>query len=164
VVSIVEEFKVFRLGFEMAIVAKPLSPEEFSIIGVVEAFDSAITPRFSDRDEDYLYPQQQTQFDDDAKGTGVPIASPETEFVVDLKKVGDSHSLPTTGQAQSNGLVVFPSLGMEEDPVTVEVHDIQRIEASIPLEVSWSKDVRLMDVVAIQRIGEIGVFHSFGDV
>ena len=159
-----EEFKVFRLGFEMAIVTKPLGPEELSIIGVVEAFDSAITPGFSDRDEDHLYPQQQTEFDDDAKGTRVPIASPETEFVVDLKKVGDSHSLPTVDQSQSDGLIVFPSLGMEEDSVTVKIHDIQRIEAPIALEVSGPKEVRLMDVVAIQRIGEIGVFHPFGDV
>jgi len=160
----VEEFKVLRLGFEMAIVTKPLSPEELSIIGVVEAFDSTITPRFSDRDEDYFYSQHQTEFDDDAKGMRIPIASPETEFVVDLKKVGDSHSLPTTDQAQSDGLVVFPSLGMEEDSVTVKIHDIQRIEASIALEVSWPKEVRLMDVVAIQRLGEIGVFHPFGDI
>ena len=53
---------------------------------------------------------------------------------------------------------------MEKNPVTVEIHDIQRMEASIPFEVSWTDEVCLMDMVEIQGIGEIGVFHPFGNV
>jgi hypothetical protein len=118
-VSIVEEFKVLGLGSEVTIAAEPLGSEESPVIGIIEALHNSITPRFSYRDEDHLDPQKQTDPQDDAKGTGVAIASAETEMVVDLKKVGYSHSLPTVDQAQGHGLVVFSSLGMKKDPVAV---------------------------------------------
>lgn len=163
-VSIVEELKVLGLGSEVTIAPKPLGSEESSVIGIIKAFHNSITPRFSYRDENYFDPQKQTDSENNAKGTGVTIASPKTEFVVDLEKIGHAHSLPTTDQAQGYGLVVFSSLGMKEDPVAAEIHDIERIETPIVLDVSWSKEVRLMDVVDPQRPSEIGVFHSFGDI
>ncbi len=148
----------------MAIAAKPLGSEESSVIGIIKALHNSITPRFSYRDEDHFDPQQQTDSEDNAKGTRVTIASAKTELVVDLKKVGHAHSLPTADQAQSHGLVVFSSLGMKKDPVAVEIHDIERIETSIVFDVSWPKEVRLMDVVDPQRLSEIRVFHSFGGI
>ena len=163
-VSIVEEFKVFGLGPEAAIAAKPLGSEESSVIGIIKALHNSITPRFSYRDEDHFDPQQKTDSEDNAKGTRVTIASAETELVVDLKKVGHAHSLPTADQAQSRGLVVFSSLGVKKDSVAVKIHDIERIEATIVLDVSWSKEVRLMDVVDPQGFSEIRVFHSFGGI
>ncbi len=163
-VSIVEELKVLGLGSEVAIAAKPLGSEESSVIGIIKALHNSITPRFSYRDEDHFDPQQQTDSEDNAKGTGVTIASPKTELVVDLKKVGYAHSLPTADQAQSHGLVVFSSLGMKKDPVAVEIHDIERIETSIVFDVSWPKEVCLMDVVDPQGLSEIRVFHSFGGI
>jgi len=162
--SIMEEFKVLGLGSEVTIAAKPLGSEESPVIGIIKALHNSITPRFSDGNEDNFDPQQQTEFEDNAKGTGVTIAPPETEFVVDLKKVGQAHTLPTADQAQSHGLVVFSSLGVKKDVVTVKIHDIERIETSIVLDVSWSKEVRLMNVVDSQRLCEIRVFHSFGGI
>jgi hypothetical protein len=159
-----EDLEVLGLGSEMAIAPKPLGPEESPIIGIIKALHSSITPRFSDGDEDHFDPQQQTEFENNAKGTRVTIAPPETELVVYLEKVGDSHGLPTVDQAQSHGLVVFPSLGMEKDPVAVKIHDIERIETPIALDVSWSKEVGLMDVVESQGLGEIRVFHTLGDI
>jgi hypothetical protein len=163
-VSIVEEFKVLGLGPEVAIAAKPLGSEESSVIGIIKALHNSITPRFSYRDEDHLDPQPQTDSQDNTKGTGITIAPSETEFVVDLEKVGDSHGLPAVDQAQSHGLVVFSSLGMKEDSVAVKIHDIERIETPIVLDVSWPEKVRLMDIVEIQGLGEIGVFHPFGSI
>ncbi len=163
-VSIVEEFKVLGLGPEVAIAAKPLGSEESSVIGVIKALHDSITPRFSYRDEDHFDPQQKTDSEDNAKGTGVTIASAKTELVVELKKVGHAHSLPTGDQAQSHGLVVFSSLGVKKDSVTREIHDIERIETSIVFDVSWPKEVCLMDVVDPQRLSEIRIFHPFGDI
>ena len=82
VISIVEEFKVFRLWFKMAIVTKPLSSEELPIVGVIKALDSTITPRFSDRNKNHLYTQGEAEFDNNPKRTRVPVASSEAEFVV----------------------------------------------------------------------------------
>ena len=163
-ISIVEDLKVLGLGSGVTIATKPLGPEESTIIGVIKSFHSSITPRFSYRDEYHLDPQQQTEFEYNAKRTGVTIAPPKTEFVVDLEKVGDSHGLPAVDQTQSHGLVVFSSLGTKEDPVAVEIHDIERIETPIVLDVPWPEKVRLMDVVEIQGFCEIRVFHALGGI
>ena len=159
-----EDLKVLGLGSEVTIAPKPLGSEESSVISIIKALHSSITPRFSYRDEDHLDPQQQTDSEDNAKGTRVTIAPSEAELVVDLKEVGHAHSLPTVDQAQSYGLVVFSSLGMKKDPVAVKIHDIERIETPIVLDVSWPKEVRLMDVVDPQRLSEIGVFHTLGGI
>jgi hypothetical protein len=161
---VMEELKVLGLGSEMPIAAKPLGPEEPSVIGIIETLHSSITPRFSYRDEDHLDPQKQTHPQDNAKGTGVAIASPKTELVVDLKKVGHTHGLPTADQAQRHGVVVFCSLGVKKDSVTRQIHDIERIETPIVFDVSWPEQVRLMDVVDPQGLSEIRVFHPFGDI
>ena len=163
-VSIVEELKVLGLRSEVAIAPKPLGSEESSIIGIIEALHDSITPGFSDRDKDNFYPQHKANSDDNAEGAGVTIASAKTELVVDLKKVGHTHGLPTADQAQSRGLVVFSSLGMKKDPVAREIHDIERIETSIVFDVSWPEEVRLMDVVDPKGLSEIRVFHSFGSI
>ena len=161
---VMEELKILGLGSEMPIAAKPLGSEESSVIGIIEAFHNSITPGFSYRDEDYLDPQQKTDSEDNAKGTGITIASAKTELIVDLKKVGHTHRLPTADQAQSHGLVVFSSLGVKKDSVTREIHDIERIETSIVFDVSWPEEVRLMDVVDPQGLSEIRVFHPFGGI
>jgi hypothetical protein len=162
--SIMEEFKVLGLGSEVTIAPKPLGSEESPIIGIIKALHNSITPRFSYRDEDHFDPQKQTHSQDNAKGTGVTIAPSKTEVVVDLKKVGHAHSLPTADQAQEHGLVVFSSLGMNKDAVTRQIHDIERIETPIVFDVSWPKEVRLMDVVDPQGFCEIRIFHSFGGI
>lgn len=124
-VSIVEELEVLGLGSEVTIAPKPLGSEESPVVGIIKVLHSSVTPRFSYRDEDHFDPQKQTEFEDNAKGTGVAIAPPKTELVVDLKEVGDSHGLPTVDQAQSHGLVVFSSLGMKKDAMAVQIHDIE---------------------------------------
>jgi hypothetical protein len=163
-VSIVEKLKVLGLRSEVAIASKPLGSEESSIIGIIEALHDSITPGFSYGDKDHFYPQQKTDSEDNAEGTGVTIAPAKTELIVDLKKVGHTHGLPTADQAQSRGLVVFSSLRMKEDPVAREIHDVERIETSIVFDVSWPDEVRLMDVIDPEGFSEIRVFHSFGGI
>jgi hypothetical protein len=162
VVFIVEELKVLRLEAEIAITPEPLGSKEATIIGVIEAFHGTIPPRFSDGDKDDFDPEGKTETKDDAKGTGMPIAAPKAELVVELKEVGDPHGFPTANQALRNGSVVFAPLGMDKDPVTVKVHHMEGIEAAVVLDIARPQKVGLMDVVAPQRFAEIGVFHSFG--
>ncbi len=163
-VSIVEELEVPGLGSEVAIATKPLGSEEFPAIGIIKALHHSIAPRFPDWDEDHFDPQQETKLEDNAKGARVTIAPAKTELVVDLKKVRQSHGLPTADQAQSYGLIVFPSLGVKKDPVAVKIHDIERIEPPIALDVSWPKEVRLMDVVDAKGLCEVRVLHTFGGI
>jgi hypothetical protein len=163
-ISIVEELKVLGLGSEVAITPKPLHPEESSVVGIIETLHDSITPRFSYRDEDHFDPHQQTESEDEAKGTRVTVASPKTEFVVDLEKVWNPHGLPAVDQTQSHGLVVLVSLRMEKGPVTVEIHHIEGIETPIVLDIPWTHEIRLMDMVETQRFSEIGVLDPFGEI
>jgi len=163
-VSVMEEFKVLGLRSEMAIAAKPLPSEKSLIVAIIEALHDSITPRFSYRDKNHFDPQKQTESEDDAKGPRITIASSEAELVVDLQKIGDSHSLPATDQAQSHSLIVFGSLGMEKDTVAVKIHDIERIETPISLDISGPKEVRLLDIVESHGLCEIGIFYSFGGI
>lgn len=162
--SIVEELEVLGLGPEVTIASKPLCSKESPVIGVIKALHGSITPRFSYWDEDHLDPQQQTEFEDNAEGTGITIAPTKTELVVDLKKVGYPYGFPAADQALSHGLVVFSSLGVEKDSMAVEIHDIERIEASIVFDIPRSNEICLMDVVDPQGFCEIMVFYSFGDI
>ena len=146
-VLVMKELKILGLGSELAITPKPLPSKKLSIVGVIEAFHDSITPRFSYRDEDNLDTHHQAESQNDAKGTRVAIASTETEFVVELEKVWNTHRLPAAEQTQRYGLVVFPSLGGEKDSVTGAIDDIERMEASIVLDVPGTQEICLMDVV-----------------
>jgi hypothetical protein len=162
VVFIMEEFKVLRLGTEIPITPEPLGSKETAVIGVIEALHGTIPPGFSDGDKDDFDRQGKTEAKDDAERTGMPIAAPKAKFVVELKEVGDAHGFPAADQALSDRSVVFAPLGMDKDPVTVKVYHMERIEAAVVFDIARSQQVGLVDVVAPQRLPEIGVFHSFG--
>jgi hypothetical protein len=138
VVFIMEEFKVLRLRTEISITAEPLGSEEATVIGVIEALHGTIPPGFSDGDKDDFDGQGKTEAKDDAERTGMPIAAPKTEFVVELKEVGDAHGFPAVDQALSDRSVVFAPLGMEKDPVTVKIDHMERIEAAIVFDIARS--------------------------
>ena len=163
-VLVMKELKVLGLGPELAITPEPLPSKEAPMVGIIKTLHSSITPRFSYGDEDYLDPQRKAEPEDDAKGTRVAVASPKAELVVDLEKVRDAHRLPTTDQSQGHRLIVFSSLGVDKDTMTVEIHDMKRKEAAVVLDVSRSQEICLMDVVESQGLGKVGVFHSLGGI
>jgi hypothetical protein len=81
-----------------------------------------------------------------------------------LEKVGEAHRFPATQQPHGHRLVVFAALGMNKDPMAVKIHDMERIETSIVLDVPGPQKVGLMDVVDPQSFSEIRVFHPFGGI
>lgn len=135
-VPIVEEHKVPGLRSELAIATKPLPSKESPVVSIIETLHDSIAPRFSNRDEDHLDAQRKAKPEDDTKRARVTITSMKTEFVVDLKEVQDPDSLPRADQSQGRGLVVFCSLGVDKDAMTVKIHDMERIEATIVFDVS----------------------------
>ena len=118
-VLIMKELEVLGLGSELAITPKPLSSKEPAVVGIIKALDSPITPRFPYGDENNLDSQRKAEPEDDAEGTRVAVASTKTELVVDLKEVWNSHGSPTTNQSHGYGLVVFSSLRVDKDAMTV---------------------------------------------
>jgi hypothetical protein len=51
-VLIVKALEILALPFKSCVTWEPLPPVELFVIGVVETFDNAIAPRFTDRDKD----------------------------------------------------------------------------------------------------------------
>lgn len=81
-----------------------------------------------------------------------------------MEKIGEAHRFPATQQPQGHRIVVFAALGMEEDPMAVKVHDMERIEAAIVLDIPGAQKIGLMDIVDSQGFSEIRVFNSFGGI
>lgn len=48
--------------------------------------------------------------------------------------------------------------------MAVKIHDIEGVEASVALDVAWSDEIGLMDIVEPQGIGEIGVCYPLGSI
>ena len=142
------ELEIPGLGSEVTVTPKPLDSKETLVIGVIKAFDRSITPRFSNRNEDGLDPQSETKSENNAKGAREAIAPAETQFVVELEKIGHPHGLPASDQALGNGLVVLAALGMKKDAMAVKVHDIERKETAIVLDITGADQIGLTDVVA----------------
>lgn len=164
VMRVMIELKIPGLGSEVTVTPKPLDSKETLVVGVIKAFDRSITPRFSNRNEDGLDPQRETKSENNAKGARETIAPAETQFVVELEKVGHPHSLPASDQSLGDSLVVLGSLGMNKDGMTVKVHDIEREETAIVLDITGSHQIGLINVVASQGDPEIRVRHTFGGI
>jgi hypothetical protein len=164
VIPVMMELEIPGLGSEVTVAPKPLDSKETLVIGVIKAFDRSITPRFSNRDEDGLDPQRETESENNPKGAGVAIAPAESQLVVELHNVGHPHGLPASEQSLGNSLVVLGSLGMKKDPMAVKVHDIERKETTIVLDITGPHQIGLIDVVASRRDPEIRVRHSLGGI
>lgn len=164
VIRVMMKLEIPGLRSEVTVTPKPLDSKETLVIGVIKAFDRSITPRFSNRNEDGLDPQNETESENNSKGPRVTIAPPESQFVVELDKVGHPQGLPASDQALSDSLVVLGSLGIKKDTMTVKVHDIEGKETTIVLDIAGTHQIGLMNVVASQGGPEIRVRHSFGGV
>ena len=95
-VLIMEEFKVLRLGTEIAIAPEPLGAKVSAIVSVIEALHGSVPPRFPNGDKDGFDAQRKTRAQDSPKRTRIAVAAPKTEFVVEFEEVGDPYGFPTT--------------------------------------------------------------------
>jgi len=53
---------------------------------------------------------------------------------------------------------------MKKDAMTVKIHDIERKETAIVLDITGTDQIGLMHIVASQREPEIRVRHSLGGI
>jgi hypothetical protein len=125
-------------------------------------FNFAVTPRLSDGYKHRMDTVMKTESQYHPEGSGIAVAAPETQFVVKLKEIGKSHYFPTAKQILGNLVVFFAPLPFDIDPVTVKVHNIQRVEPPVALYVARSYKVHLMNVVAAEGLGKVRVFDPFG--
>ena len=158
------ELEIPGLGSEVGVTPEPLNSKETAVIGFIKAFDRSITPRFSNRDKDGFDAQRETESENNSKRPRVTVAPSERQLVVELEKIGHSQSLPASDQPMGDSLIALGSLGMKKDAMTVEIHDIERKEAAIVLDIARPHQIGLVDIVASQGVPEIGVSDSFGGI
>jgi len=162
--QVMKELKIPGLGLEVTVTPEPLNSKETAVISVIKAFDRSITPRLSNRDKDGFDAQRETESENNSKRPRVTVASSESQLVVELEKIGHSQSPPASDQPLGNGLIALGSLRMKRDAMAVEIHDIERKEVAVVLDIARPYQIGLMDSVASQRIPEIGVSDSFGGI
>jgi hypothetical protein len=67
----------------------------------------------------------QTQPYHEPGGSRVFITSSEAQFIVYLKKVGQSYSLPRPQEARGHLPIFLGALGLDVDPMAINIHDIE---------------------------------------
>jgi len=100
----------------------------------------------------------------DPKGSGIPVAAAKTELIIHLEKIGHPDGLPASHQAESNLVIGLSSLRFEIHLMAIQVHHIEGIELSISLYVARTHQIHLVNVVHLQRLGEVGVFRTLGNI
>ena len=156
--------KMLALPFKCPIAGKPLPSEKLFVVGVVKAFDDAVSPRFPDGDKHRGDAIMQAQPDHQSGRAWMPIAASEHEAVVQLKEIRHPDSLPAAQKAGGDLLVGLASLRLDVDLMGGHIDDVQRVEAPIALDVPWADQIGLVDVVWAERFGEIRICDTFGGV
>ena len=65
----------------------------------------------------------------------------QREHVVHLKAAGKAHALERCYQSVGEGCVVFSTDNVDGDLTADNIHDIDRVKASVPFDVSWTYEV-----------------------
>ena len=85
----------------------------------------AITPRFSDRDENRPNVVIEAESDHKSHGSWIPVAATETQSVIQLQEVRQSDGFPAPEQTGGDSTVLLGSLRLNVDLVAEEVDDIE---------------------------------------
>lgn len=164
VVPVVKTLKVLRLPLERRVAREPLPPEELAVIGVVEVLHDPVAPRLAYGDEDRGDAVVEAHTQDDAQRPRVAVAPPEAQFVIELQECRDTHGLPAPHEACGHVQVLFRSLGLDIDPVAEHVHDVERIEPPVVLDIPGTDEIHLVQVVDSPRFRKVGILDTFRDV
>ena len=164
VVPVVKALEVLRLPFQHRVAREKLPPEELPVIGVVEVLHDPVSPRLADGDEDRGDAVVEAHTQDDAQRPRVAVTPPEAQFVIELQECRDTHGLPAPHEALSHVEVFFRSLRLDIDPVAEHVHDVERIEPPVVLDIPGTDEIHLVQVVDSPRFREVGILDTFRDV
>jgi hypothetical protein len=164
VVPVVKTLKILRLPFQRRVAREKLPPEELAVIGVVEVLHGPVPPRLADGDEDRGDAVVEAHAQDDPQGARMAVTSPEAQFVIELQKCRDTHGIPAPHETLSHVGVLLRSLGFDINAVTEHIHDVERIESAVVLDVPGTDEIHLMQVVDSPRFRKIGILDTFRDV
>jgi len=125
---------------------------ECFVENALEVLNDCVSPGFSRRNEDYLYPQSKTHSDHKSKRSRISIASAEAELVVELDEVGPSYSSPRLDESSCHVFVAFGSAGVDGGQIAFQIDDVEAVEAAVVLDVPGANKISLLDRVGEDRL------------
>jgi len=162
--AVMEPLEVFALPLEGLVAREPLPAKEHLVVGLVEPLHIPVSPRLADGNKDRRDPVIETQPDHDPEGSGITVAAPEAQLVVELGKVRDAHGLPTPQETGGHRVIGLGSLRLEIDRMAEAIHHVERVEPAVAFDIPGPHQVDLVDVVDLQGLRKVGVGDPFGDV
>ncbi len=106
----------------------------------------------------------QTQPDDQTRGARIAVAATKTQFIVKEQKIRQPYNLPASQQTARDLTVRFGALGFDINPVAKKIDDVKGIEFAIALDVTWTDEIGLVNVVNVEGFPEIRILDPFGGV
>jgi hypothetical protein len=164
VVPVVKTLKMFCLLLQCCIAREPLPSEELPAIRIVEALHRPVSPGLGNGNKNRCDTVVQADAQHNAQGTGIAVASPETQFVVDLEKFGDAHRFPASHEACRHVIIFLGPLGLDMHPVAEDINNVEGVESSISLDVSGADQIGLMDMVDSRCFSKIGIFDTLRNI
>jgi hypothetical protein len=161
---VVKTLKVLRLLLQRCIAWEPLSSEELPVVRVVEVFDHPVPPGLPDGNKDRGDAIMETDAQDDPQRAGIAITSPETQIIVHLQELRDTHRFPALHEACRHLIVFLRPSGLDIHPVAEDIDDVEGVKSPVPLDVSRTDKITLMNVVDARWFGEIGIFDPLGSI
>ncbi len=106
----------------------------------------------------------QAQPNDQARGAWVTVAAVKTQFVIKEQKIRQPYDFPAAKQTASDLSIRFGALGFDINPVAKKIDDVKGIEFAIALDVTWTDEIGLVNVVNVKGFPEIRILDPFGGV
>jgi hypothetical protein len=141
---VVEAFEGPQFAAEVDQRTKVLSAKEAFVVGIVESFDNAVTPRFPFRDKDDFDAQVEAQPDHEPKASGIAIRSSERELVVDLEVSGKAQTVPLSQEGLAKGHVVLGDDCFQGNSITADIDDVEAVETNSAGEMARPDKVHLV--------------------
>jgi len=164
VVPVVKTLKMFCLLLQCCIAREPLPSEELPAIRIVEVLYHPISPGLTNGNKDRCDTVVQTDAQHNAQGAGIAVASPETQFVIDLEKLRDAHRFPASHEACCHVIIFLGPLGLDMHPVAENINNVEGVKSSISFDVSGPDQIGLMDMVDSCCFSKIGIFDTFRNI
>jgi hypothetical protein len=146
VVLVVESFKTERFLRQMDQARESLSTEEAFVVGVIEAFDDPIAPRFSFRDKDDLDTSVKAEANHQAETAWITVGTSERKLVVNLEEPRHAQALPLSKKSPADRLCLLGFNDFEGHSVAIGVDKMAAVKANTAGEITGPDKVQLLQI------------------
>ncbi len=153
---VVESLKGARFLAQMGRAGKSLSTKEALVVGVIEPFDDAITPRFSFGDKDDLDTSVEAEANHQAEAARVSVGASEGELVINLQKPRHTKALPLSKKSLADGLCLLSFKDFQGHGIAIGIDEMAAVKANTAGEVTRPDKVQLLQCTRMNN-RELGI-------